>query len=50
MYNVVELKNMQINLDVTYESGKTPWQFKCDMAFPSATQNEINKDDAKTLS
>ena len=29
--------------------GKTPWGIKCDAAFPSATQNEINGDDAKTL-
>jgi len=34
---------------VTYEAGKRPWHIKCDMAFPSATQNEINKDDAKKL-
>ena len=25
------------------------WQLKCDLAFPSATQNEIHEDDAKTL-
>ena len=25
------------------------WSVKCDCAFPSATQNEINGDDAKTL-
>ena len=34
---------------VTYEAGKRPWQVKCDLAFPSATQNEISKDDAKAL-
>ncbi len=27
----------------------TPWGVKCDLAFPSATQNEINVDDAKKL-
>lgn len=32
-----------------YFEGKTPWGIKCDIAFPSATQNEINGDDAKTL-
>jgi glutamate dehydrogenase/leucine dehydrogenase len=34
---------------VNYESGKRPWHIKCDLAFPSATQNEINKDEAKKL-
>jgi glutamate dehydrogenase (NADP+) len=34
---------------VTYEAGKRPWHIKCDVAFPSATQNEIEKNDAKTL-
>lgn len=29
--------------------GKTPWTEKCDIAFPCATQNELNEDDAKTL-
>ena len=36
-------------LAVEYMKGKTPWGVKCDCAFPSATQNEINEDDAKTL-
>lgn len=34
---------------VTYEAGKKPWHISCDMAFPSATQNEINKEDAQAL-
>jgi len=29
--------------------GKTPWALPCDIALPSATQNEINKADAETL-
>jgi glutamate dehydrogenase (NADP+) len=33
----------------TYEAGKRPWQYKCDVAFPSATQNEISKEDAQKL-
>jgi glutamate dehydrogenase (NADP+) len=33
----------------TYEAGKRPWQYKCQVAFPSATQNEISKEDAQTL-
>jgi glutamate dehydrogenase (NADP+) len=32
-----------------YMPGKRPWGIKCDVAFPSATQNEISGDDAKTL-
>jgi len=34
---------------VKYIEGQRPWSVKCDLAFPSATQNEINEDDAKTL-
>ena len=33
----------------TYEAGKRPWQYKCQVAFPSATQNEISKEDAQEL-
>jgi Glutamate dehydrogenase/leucine dehydrogenase len=32
-----------------YFEKKRPWSVKCDVAFPSATQNEISGDDAKTL-
>jgi len=32
-----------------YHDGKKPWSIPCDCAFPSATQNEINEADAKTL-
>jgi glutamate dehydrogenase/leucine dehydrogenase len=32
-----------------YMEGERPWGVKCDVAFPSATQNEINDEDAKTL-
>jgi glutamate dehydrogenase/leucine dehydrogenase len=32
-----------------YLPGKRPWGIKCDVAFPSATQNEISAEDAKTL-
>jgi len=32
-----------------YIEGKRPWGVKCDVAFPSATQNEISAEDAKTL-
>ena len=32
-----------------YFEGKRPWAIKCDIALPSATQNEIELDDAKNL-
>ncbi|MEL0455486.1 NADP-specific glutamate dehydrogenase [Flavobacteriaceae bacterium SZ-1-7] len=32
-----------------YHQGKTPWDVKCDIALPCATQNELNENDAKTL-
>jgi len=32
-----------------YYEGKRPWHVKCDLAFPSATQNEIDAEDAKAL-
>ncbi|MDD5422118.1 MAG: NADP-specific glutamate dehydrogenase, partial [Candidatus Omnitrophica bacterium] len=32
-----------------YYENKRPWGVKCDLAFPSATQNEISAEDAKTL-
>ncbi len=54
---VMELKNIRRGriseyakkYNCKYVEGKTPWGEKCDAAFPSATQNEINEDDAKTL-
>jgi len=55
---VMELKNLKRGRikeyaekfkDVTYEAGKRPWQVKCDVASPSATQNEISKEDAQAL-
>jgi len=32
-----------------YIEGKRPWHIKCDCAFPSATQNEIDGNDARNL-
>lgn len=32
-----------------YVEGKRPWEVKCDVALPSATQNEISGDDAEML-
>jgi glutamate dehydrogenase (NADP+) len=43
------IKEYADKYDVVYLEGKRPWSIKCDCAFPSATQNEINGDDAKTL-
>ena len=34
---------------VEYIEGQRPWNVKCDAAFPSATENEINKEEAKAL-
>ncbi len=34
---------------VQYFDGQRPWGIPCDCAFPSATQNEIEKSDAETL-
>ena len=36
--------------EAKYLEGKRPWEVKCDVAFPSATQNEISQKDAETLS
>lgn len=32
-----------------FHQGKRPWEVKCDIALPCATQNELNKEDALTL-
>ena len=34
---------------VEYHEGKRPWEVKCEVALPCATQNEVNEEDAKTL-
>ena len=54
---VMELKNVKRGrikeyadkFGVKYYQGKRPWAIKCDCAFPGATQNEIDANDAKTL-
>ncbi len=35
--------------NATYTAGQRPWSVKCDCAFPCATQNELNGDEAKAL-
>jgi glutamate dehydrogenase (NADP+) len=34
---------------VKFVPGKRPWEVKCDVALPCATQNELNEDNAKEL-
>ncbi len=54
---VMELKNVKRGrikeyadkFKVEYLEGKRPWNIKCDVALPSATQNEIDGKDAKAL-
>ena len=54
---ILELKNMRRGrikeyadkFKVEYKPDVRPWGIKCDCAFPSATQNEIDGNDAKTL-
>ncbi len=43
------IKEYADKFGVEYLQGKRPWDIKCDCAFPSATQNEIDGNDAKTL-
>ncbi len=57
---VMELKNVKRGrikeyakeYDCKYfesEKGRWPWEVECDVAFPSATQNEVHEKDAKKL-
>jgi glutamate dehydrogenase (NADP+) len=55
---VMEIKNVnygRISDYVTkypnakYVAGKRPWEVKCDIALPCATQNELNEEEAKML-
>ncbi|NNL15681.1 MAG: NADP-specific glutamate dehydrogenase [Flavobacteriaceae bacterium] len=55
---VMELKNVKRGRISEYVKkypkakfvkGKTPWEIKCDVAMPCATQNELHGDDAKIL-
>lgn len=54
---VMELKNVKRarikecanEFKCKYVEAQKPWSVKCDIAFPSATQNEIDENDAKTL-
>lgn len=55
---VMEIKNVNYGRisdylkkypNAKFVEGKRPWEVKCDIALPCATQNELNGDDAKTL-
>jgi glutamate dehydrogenase (NADP+) len=54
---VMDLKNVKRGrikeyadkYNVKFYEGQKPWGVKCDAAFPSATQNEIDEKDAQTL-
>ncbi|AXT61590.1 NADP-specific glutamate dehydrogenase [Aquimarina sp. AD10] len=55
---VMELKNVKRGRiseyadkypSAEFHKGQTPWNVKCDIALPCATQNELNGEDAKTL-
>ncbi len=43
------IKEYADKFGVEYYEGKRPWEVKCDIAMPCATQNEVNKDEAETL-
>lgn len=55
---VMEIKNVNYGRisdylkkypNATYVAGKRPWEVKCDVALPCATQNELNAEEAKML-
>lgn len=54
---LMEIKNVQRGrikeyadrTGCTFVEGKTPWEVKCDIALPCATQNELNGEDAEKL-
>jgi glutamate dehydrogenase (NADP+) len=55
---VMELKNVKRDRikeyvtkypSASYKEGKRPWEVKCDIALPCATQNELNKEEAEML-
>jgi glutamate dehydrogenase (NADP+) len=43
------IKECAKEFNCKYVEKQRPWSVKCDVAFPSATQNEIDENDAKTL-
>ena len=43
------IKEYAEKFNVDYFEGQRPWNIKCNIALPCATQNEINKSDAENL-
>ncbi len=43
------LREMAEKFGLEYHEDKKPWWFPCDIAFPCATQNELDGEDAKEL-
>jgi glutamate dehydrogenase/leucine dehydrogenase len=43
------IKEYAEKFNVEYREGKRPWDTKCDVALPCATQNEIDKNNAEVL-
>ncbi len=54
---VLELKNVKrgrisefaAQFGLEFRAGERPWSIPCDVAFPSATQNELDENDARIL-
>ncbi len=54
---VMDLKNVRRGrirefadaFGLEFRAGRRPWDIKCDCAFPSATQNELEEEDARAL-
>jgi glutamate dehydrogenase (NADP+) len=44
-----DLKKYTERYPAEFHADKKPWNFKCDIALPCATQNELNEEDAKQL-
>ncbi|HUF78456.1 MAG TPA: NADP-specific glutamate dehydrogenase, partial [Thermoanaerobaculia bacterium] len=44
-----ELAVLAAERGIEFHSGERPWKVPCDMAFPCATQNELDGDDARAL-
>jgi glutamate dehydrogenase (NADP+) len=58
LFHIMEIKNelrgrigdyLKKYPNAKYVAGKRPWEVKCDVALPCATQNELNEDEAKAL-
>ncbi|MFM2392489.1 MAG: hypothetical protein RLZZ546_466 [Bacteroidota bacterium] len=56
--HIMEIKNVNYGRisdyvkkypNAKFVEGKKPWEVKCDIALPCATQNELNGDEARTL-